>query len=101
MNMIDQDQLRNHLQTLERKLKLLLGEYKTLKEEVVFLKVENQELKALVKAKEEQIGHFQNKIKISKLVDNIDSEENGSSDLKRKIDSYIKEIDKCIAHMSK
>ena len=99
--MADQDQLRNHLQTLERRIKLLLGEFKSLKDEVSFLKVENQELKDVVRTKEEQIHHFQNKIKISKLVDNIHSEENGTSELKKKIDSYIKEIDKCIAHLSK
>lgn len=99
--MEDQDQFKNNLQTLERRIKLLLGEYKSLKDEASFLKVENQELKAMVRKKEEHIQHFQNKIKISKLVDNIHSEENGTSELKKKIDSYIKEIDKCIAHLSK
>lgn len=99
--MEDQDQLKSNLLTLERRIKLLLGEYKSLKDEASFLKVENQELKAMMRTKEEQIQHFQNKIKISKLVDNIHSEENGTSELKKKIDSYIKEIDKCIAHLSK
>lgn len=98
---MDQDQLRNNLQTLERKIKLLLGEYKTLKDEITFLKVENQELKSVIRNKEDQIDHFQNKIKISKIVDNIDSEENGTSELKKKIDTYIKEIDRCIAHLGK
>ena len=98
---MDQDQLRNNLQALERKIKLLLGEYKTLKDEITFLKVENQELKSVIRNKEDQIDHFQNKIKISKIVDNIDSEENGTSELKKKIDTYIKEIDRCIAHLSK
>lgn len=99
--MLDQDQLKGNLNTLERKLKILLGEYKTLKDEVSFLKIENQELKGMVKTKEEQINHFQNQIKISKIVDNINSEENGNSELKKKIDSYIKEIDRCIAHLSR
>lgn len=99
--MTDQDQLKGNLQTLERRIKLLLGEFKSLKEEKMFLQAENQELKGLLKAKDDQISHFQNKIKISKLVDNIDLGDNGTSELKKKIDTYIKEIDKCIAHLSR
>lgn len=99
--MIDQDQLKSNIQSLERKIKILLGEFKSLKDEISFLRVENQELKSVIKNKEEQIHHFQNQIKISKIVDNINSEENGNSELKKKIDTYIKEIDKCIAHLSK
>ncbi|MGK7391872.1 MAG: hypothetical protein ACNS60_16095 [Candidatus Cyclobacteriaceae bacterium M2_1C_046] len=99
--MLDQDQLKSNLQSLERKIKILLGEFKSLKDEVSFLKIENQELKSVIKTKEEQINHFQNQIKISKIVDNINSEDNGNSELKKKIDTYIKEIDKCIAHLSR
>ncbi len=96
-----QDELKSNLQTLERKVKLLLGEHRSIQEEVVFLQNENDALRLELKTREEQVSDFQNKIKITKIVSNIDTEDGEASELKRKIDDYIKEIDKCIAHLSK
>ncbi|UII27115.1 hypothetical protein LVD15_01430 [Fulvivirga maritima] len=98
---MNNDQLKASLQTLERKINLLLGDHKALKLEISKLQEENQELHTVLKQKDEQINNFQNKIKISKIVNNIDTEEGNTSELKRKIDDYIKEIDKCIVHLSK
>ncbi|GAA0194644.1 hypothetical protein GCM10009122_58260 [Fulvivirga kasyanovii] len=98
---MNKEQLKANLLSLERKINLLVGEHKTLKLEVSQLKSENDELRSIVKSKEEQISSFQNKIKISKIVNEIDTGEGNTSELKRKIDDYIKEIDKCIAHLSK
>ncbi len=97
---MSQDILKSHLSTLERKLTLLLNEYRSVKDKNLTLQEENEELRSLIKAKDEQIFNFQNKIKISKIVNEID-EGDDSSELKRKIDDYIKEIDKCISHLSK
>lgn len=97
---MSQDLLKSKLATLERKLTLLLNEFGSIKNENLALQGENEELRSLIKAKDEQIFNFQNKIKISKIVNEIDEGED-SSELKRKIDDYIKEIDKCIAHLSK
>lgn len=98
---MNKDQLKANLSSLERKINLLIGDYKNLKLELSQLKNENDELKSLVRDKEQQISSFQNKIKISKIVNEIDTGEGNTSELKRKIDDYIKEIDKCIAHLSK
>lgn len=98
---MNSDLLKTNLASLERKIKLLIGDHKSLKLEVDQLKIENHELRSLVKTKEEQISSFQNQIKISKIVNKIDTGEENTSELKRKIDDYIKEIDKCIAHLSK
>ncbi|ELR69459.1 Hypothetical protein C900_04991 [Fulvivirga imtechensis AK7] len=98
---MNKDQLKANLSSLERKINLLIGDYKNLKLELNQLKNENDELKSLVRDKEQQISSFQNKIKISKIVNEIDTGEGNTSELKRKIDDYIKEIDKCIAHLSK
>ena len=97
---MSQDLLKTKLATLERKLTLLLNEYNSIKNQNLALIGENEELISLIKVKDEQIFNFQNKIKISKIVNEIDEGED-SSELKRKIDDYIKEIDKCIAHLSK
>ena len=95
---MDQDLLKSSVSNLERKLILLVDKYKNMKQEVSLLKEQNTELKGLLNQKEEQIDGFQNQIKISKIVNEIDS--GGDVELKKKIDDYIKEIDKCIAHLS-
>ena len=98
---MSQDLLKANLQTLERKLSLLLDKHKSIKDEISLLKEENGELRGLLKQKEAQVSGFQNQIKISKIVSEIDSDGKEATELKSKIDDYIKEIDKCILHLSK
>lgn len=97
---MDQEKLKIQLTSLERKLKLLISSYSSTKEEVNQLHMEKAELKLILKAKEEQLQNFQNQIKIGKIVESIDVE-GGSSELKARIDEYIREIDKCITHLSR
>ena len=98
---MDQEALRSSLNGLERKLLVLLNEHKSLKDELRVLKLENHELRADVKKRDEQLSHFKNQIKITKIVDHINPEDGSISELKRKVDEYIREIDKCIAHVSR
>lgn len=96
---MSQDLLKSSVVNLERKLIILVDKYKSMKQEVGLLQEQNTELKDLLKQKEQQVDGFQNQIKISKIVNEIDS--GGDVELKKKIDDYIKEIDKCISHLSK
>ena len=98
---MEQDILKTNLNGLERKLLVLINEHKSLKEEIKTLKTENQELKSSVKGRDEQLFNFKNQIKISKIVDNINPEDGSVSELKKKVDDYIREIDKCIAFLSR
>jgi uncharacterized coiled-coil DUF342 family protein len=98
---MDQELLKTNLSGLERKILVLVGEHKTLKEELKGLKRENQELKEAVRARDEQIAGFHNQLKITKIVDSINPEDGSASELKKKVDDYIREIDKCIAHLSR
>jgi hypothetical protein len=98
---MDQELLKSNLNGLERKLLVLLNDHKTLKEEVAGLKVENQDLKNNLRSRDEQLLNFRNQIKITKIVDNINPEDGSVSELKKKVDEYIREIDKCIAHLSR
>jgi hypothetical protein len=98
---MEQEILKTNLNGLERKLLVLINEHKSLKEEIKTLKTENQELKSGLKGREEQLHNFKNQIKISKIVDNINPEDGSSSELKKKVDDYIREIDKCIAYLSR
>ncbi|HKZ37211.1 MAG TPA: hypothetical protein VJ184_06150 [Chryseolinea sp.] len=98
---MDQELLKTNLSGLERKIMVLVNEHKNLKEELKGLKTENLELKTAVRVREEQIAGFHNQLKITKIVDSINPEDGSVSELKKKVDDYIREIDKCIAHLSR
>lgn len=98
---MDQELLKTNLNGLERKILVLINEHNSLKEDLQNLKKENQELKSAVKVRDEQIDRFHNQLKITKIVDNINPEDGSVSELKKKVDEYIREIDKCIAHLSR
>ena len=98
---MDQEVLKTNLNGLERKLVVLLSEHKNLKQEVTSLKSENSELKQNLRQRDEQLGGFKNQIKITKIVDNIHPEDGSISELRKTVDDYIREIDKCIAHLSR
>ena len=97
--MLDKD-LRTELISLERKILMLVNETKKAKEEIAYLRHQNLELKDELKKKRDQIGSFQNTAKISKIVDSMVENEDDTTELKQVINDYIKEIDKCIAHLS-
>ena len=98
---MDQEVLKTNLNGLERKILVLVNEHKSLKEELKTLKADNLELKAAIKARDEQLSGFHNQLKITKLVDSLNPEDGSSLELKKKVDEYIREIDKCIAHLSR
>ena len=98
---MDQELLKTNLNGLERKILMLVNEHKNMKEELKGLKRENQELKEGIRARDEQITGFHNQLKITKIVDSINPEDGSVSELKKKVDDYIREIDKCIAHLSR
>jgi chromosome segregation ATPase len=98
---MNQETLKTNLNGLERKLQMLVGEHKNLKEQVQLLKQENQELKSGLRSRDEQLLDFKNQIKISKIVDNLNPEDGSSSELKKKVEEYIREVDRCIAYLSR
>ena len=98
---MDQEILKTNLNGLERKIMVLVTEHKNLKDELKGIKNENSQLKAALKARDEQISGFHNQLKITKIVDNLNPEDGSVLELKKKVDDYIREIDKCIAHLSR
>jgi len=98
---MDQEALKTNLSGLERKIMMLLNDQKALKDEIRTIKLENHELRTDLRKRDEQMSNFKNQIKITKIVDYINPEDESISELKRKVDEYIREIDKCIAHVSR
>jgi hypothetical protein len=95
------DRLNNELQSLERKIRMLMTQHAKELKGNDDLRNKNEELKKLLESKEQQIQDFQNKIKISTIVDSISVGESEATEVKIKIDDYIKEIDNCINQLSK
>ena len=98
--MADQE-IRSELDMLEKKLYKLLQAYSQLKAERDLLKNENAELRSKLEIKDNHLNDFQNKIKISKIVNKIHGEGDNIPELRNMLDNYIRQIDKCILHLSK
>ena len=94
------DRINAELQSLERKLTLLINEKKNLKSQYLQLEQEKHDLEAQLEAKNDQVQSFQNQIKISKIAGSVGADRRDASELKKKIDEYVSEIDRCIAHLS-
>ena len=94
------DNILSRLEELELKLQKLSKEYNALKMELKASRQDNKELKHVVERQNEDLKNFQNQDKISKIVSSVAEDTQKSTELKLKINEYIKEIDKCIAHLS-
>jgi len=95
------DRFNLELQALERKIRLLLSNHASLRKDLEALREENLQLKSIIQSKDDQLDRFQNKIKISTIVDRISVGEREAKEVKDKINDYIKEIDRCINQLSK
>lgn len=98
---MNQETLKSSLSGLERRILVLINEHKALKEQIYTLKEENEGLKGSLKTREDQLVDFKNQAKIAKIVDRLDPENGGISELKKKVEEYILEIDRCITHLSR
>ena len=95
------ESLSQHIAEIKVKLEKLLTQHSECKEANADLRDENERLESLLSEREQEIEDLQNKIKILKLAKNISGEETGEkTELKRKINEYIREIDRCIAMLN-
>ncbi len=84
---------------LKSQLLSFVAKQQELENKVLSLQKENEALKADVNEKRRELGSFQNQQKISKIVLSEVGEGEGKADLKRLLNNYIKEIDRCITHL--
>ena len=91
--------LNNELNSLERRIKLIISEQVKLKNDVEMYQNENRRLKETVKMKKQELNNFQNKFKLNQIANNA-MENSNREGLKELLDNYILEIDKCILHLN-
>jgi chromosome segregation ATPase len=94
------DLIVSQLQDLELKLKKLLGEHENLKAKLSASISDNESLKNTIEKQKEDIKNFQNQEKITKIVTSIAEGTQSNTELKLKINEYLKEIDRCIVYLS-
>ncbi|WP_242916271.1 hypothetical protein [Pontibacter liquoris] len=87
------------LQHIEDKLRRLINRYADVQQRLAKAQEEIQALEEQVAEKEQQIKNFQNQENIVKIVDTIAGNTANSTELKLKLNEYIREIDKCIAYL--
>ncbi|MFD2248337.1 hypothetical protein [Pontibacter ruber] len=87
------------LQSIEDKLRKLLTRYADVQQRLTVAQEEIKLLEAQLEEKDQQIKNFQNQENIVKIVDTIAGNTANSTELKLKLNEYIREIDKCIAYL--
>ena len=85
---------------LEKRVGQLIKAYELEKAKSAQLLDTNKSLEQEIEALKGKISDFQNQDKIAKIVSSTTVEKDESVELKNKLDEYIKEIDRCIAHLS-
>lgn len=95
------EQINQHITEIKQKLEQLLAQHAECKEANSDLRAENNRLESLLNEQGREMEELRNTIKILKLAKNISGEESGDkTELKRKINEYIREIDRCIAMLN-
>ncbi|CAA0144877.1 hypothetical protein [Tenacibaculum maritimum] len=84
---------------LENKLKELLSNYEFLKEENEALLQNSGRLQLLLQEKEEELIEQQKKYDLLKVAKTIEGSKENTKDTKLKINTLIREIDKCIIQL--
>ncbi|CAA0168982.1 hypothetical protein ACE1MK_04285 [Tenacibaculum maritimum] len=84
---------------LENKLKELLSNYEFLKEENEALLQNSGRLQLLLQEKEEELIDQQKKYDLLKVAKTIEGSKENTKDTKLKINTLIREIDKCIIQL--
>lgn len=87
-------------QRIKQKVSTLINKVESLESELIEEKQKGHHLQAQVNKQSEELKSFQNQEKISKIVTGVAVDDKKTTELKLKINEYIKEIDKCISHLS-
>ena len=91
--------LEQHIQRINEKLQQLLKQHRNLQKENEKLKKELNYIRNLQTERSSQMDELEQKVAILKTATNNMNDED-KKDLEKRINLYIKEIDRCIAMLS-
>ncbi len=84
---------------LEQQVARLIAHYQASQKSLDEARYVIKHLQSVIDEKDTEIKNFQNRDNISKIVNTIAAESADTTELKLKINEYIREIDKCIAYL--
>lgn len=87
------------IQSIEGKVHQLVQKYQAGQEQLQAAHREIERLQQVIQERDAEIKNFQNQDNISKIVQTIAVDTTSSTELKLKINEYLREIDKCIAYL--
>ncbi|GAB2957261.1 hypothetical protein GCM10027048_24690 [Hymenobacter coalescens] len=87
------------LDRLERQVTTLVAAYQQVREELADAHTTIQQLQADVRDRERQLREHQNQENIVKLANTIAAEPATATELKQRLNEYIRELDKCLAYL--
>ena len=90
------ESMQEKIKRIEEKVQRLLKEYQFAQKEIQRLKKENNELLGRLQSRTEQANQLHQKVDALKISTNT-MEESTKKDLEKRINSYLKDIDKCLA----
>ncbi|MCC6289343.1 MAG: hypothetical protein IT249_15800 [Chitinophagaceae bacterium] len=85
-----------HISRVNDKLQVLMKLYATLEKENEKLKQQLEQKEHVEKTTEEKVKKLQQQVEIATAVSGVQDDKN-KTDLEKRINAYIKEIDQCIA----
>ena len=91
------EDLRTRFDGLEDKLRSLIKKLEEYRTENVLLKSQVADFQNVIDRQKKQIKGIEESNKMVKIADTVSGELKVDQDLKKRIDKYVKEIDKCIA----
>ncbi len=104
-------ELIHQFESIEKRLQEILAERNDLRRQLTVAQEDREQLRLHVKQQAEQIkklqkkqdslqNNFQKQFNIAKLVNSMSADAKETAELKKRIETYIQDIDKCIAYLS-
>ncbi|OON67481.1 hypothetical protein [Hymenobacter sp. CRA2] len=87
------------LDRMERQVTTLVAAYQQVREELADAHTTIQQLQAELRDRERQLREHQNQENIVKLANTIAAEPATATELKQRLNEYIRELDKCLAYL--
>lgn len=90
------EEMQDQIQRIENKVQHLLKEYNVSQKEIQRLQKENQQLSKQLQSQTEQAKQLHQKVD-SQTLSGSNMEDKAKRDLEKRINTYLKDIDKCLA----
>ena len=89
------------LNSIKEKVRLLMSNNSSLKEQNMQLETKVSELKNTLEQRNAEIENFNEKVKMLKMAKSLSGDSKKNTEMKLKINELVREIDKCISLLNK